>query len=553
MTARSNLFYVPMQYASSRHPLPIRRASLVVNVVCALLTVTATASAQPSFVNALVIPGDELDATRTPGAAVGRFGHFSDLYYDRIRGEWWALSDRGPGGGRLDYQVRLHRIDLRVQPITGHISNFRIEETVLLRDVAQPFNGLNPLLLNGSAAVLGRSLDPEGLVIDPRTGHFLISDEYGPSVYEFNRQGVRVGAFETPTELIPRSAGVLDYVAGRNGDPHGRGRQDNRGFEGLAISPDGTRLFAALQDPLTDEGPGTDVANSTDNDGGEGRNVRIVVFDNNCWSATYRQSIAQYVYQLEPQLAVRNRILAAGGSATATDPRQGRDIGLSAMTALNAHEFLVIERDNRGIGVNNPAGRGGGNASPPPLAVVGSKRIFRIDINGATDVSGMSLPHDGNLAALGMHPVLKDDAHVFIDLAAQTVLPNGNQVEKWEGLTIGPRLRGGGYVIVVGSDNDYSVTQGGNGDAFDLYVDFHGNFARCVLDSRSLCVVNPPPDAPGMRDPGAIPHGFTLLPGVLHAYRASPCDLVDYVPPVRAAYGRRATAVAVGSRVQAPH
>ena len=81
---------------------------------------------------------------------------------------------------------------------------------------------------------------------------------------------------------------------------------------------------------------------------------------------------------------------------------------------------------------------------------------------------------------------------MFIDLAANTLLPNGNQAEKWEGLTIGPRLFGGGHVIVTGNDNDYSVTQTGGGEQFDVYVDFTGNFARCVLDDPTRCEVNPP-------------------------------------------------------------
>ena len=54
-------------------------------------------------------------------------------------------------------------------------------------------NGLNPLLLNGSAAALGRSFDPEGIAIDPRTGHLLIADEYGPSIYQFTRGGWLIG------------------------------------------------------------------------------------------------------------------------------------------------------------------------------------------------------------------------------------------------------------------------------------------------------------------------------------------------------------------------
>ena len=58
---------------------------------------------------------------------------------------------------------------------------------------------------------------------------------------------------------------------------------------------------------------------------------------------------------------------------------------MCAITALNAHEFLVIERDNRGLGVTNPSGRG--NGAMPSLAVVGSKRVFKIDISSSAGVS----------------------------------------------------------------------------------------------------------------------------------------------------------------------
>ena len=64
------------------------------------LLYAVTATAQPAFVNGIVIDGGELDATREPGANGGRFGFFSDLYYDPARAEWWALSDRGLAAGR---------------------------------------------------------------------------------------------------------------------------------------------------------------------------------------------------------------------------------------------------------------------------------------------------------------------------------------------------------------------------------------------------------------------------------------------------------------------
>lgn len=499
----------------------------LIPVFFGLILAAASAAAQPVFVNGIVIPADTVDATGIPGANQGRFGHFSDLYYDPIREEWWALSDRGPGGGLLDYATRLQRIDLQFHERTGAITRFRIKETVTLRDpfarlsppsaeVGRPraLNGLNPQLLNGDAAVLGRSFDPEGLVIDPRTGHFLIADEYGPSVFEFDRRGRLIATFHTPDELLPKPAGVLDYVAGRVGSASGSGRQDNRGFEGLAISPDGKRLYAVLQDPLLDEGPHTD---ATDNDGRDGRNVRIVVYDNDRRSRTYRESIAQYAYQLEPQAAIAARIVAQGGSATASDPRQGRNIGLSAIVALNDHEFLVLERDNRGIGVDNPLGRGTGAGAIPVLGIVGSKRVFKIDLDGATDVGGLVLPDDGNLAAAGITPVRKSDLQVFIDLAANTLLPNGNQAEKWEGLAIGPKLHGGARVIVAGNDNDYSVTQTGAGEQFDVYVDFKGNFARCVLDDPTRCEVKPARGGRRHRRPGDGPGG--LLPAARRAPR----------------------------------
>lgn len=510
-------------------------------VFCAFVVASAVSlAAAPVFVNGLRLRGDRVDATGQPGANEGRLGFFSDLYYDPNREAWWALSDRGPGGGVMDYATRVQEISLHVNPVTGRIANFKVEKTVPFTD---PFhlrsaptadvgslpalNGLNPFLLNGDASELGRSFDPEGFVIDPRTGHFLVADEYGPSVYEFDRKGRLLFVFETPADLIPKVDGIVNYVALRDAcsatllPPNcglNDGRQDNRGFEGLAITPDGKKLYAVMQDPLVDEPtPGT-------NNGRNGRNLRIVVFDNDPDSGSYGESVAQYAYQLEKQADVLARIVAAGGTGSSTDPRQGRNLGLSAIVALNSHEFFVLERDNRGIGVDNPMGRTGATG------VTGSKRVFKIDVNGATDVTGQSLPL-GDLPA-SIVPVQKSsELTPFIDLAANTVLPNDERAEKWEGLTIGPRLLFGGHVIVAGNDNDYSVTQlGGALVQYETYVDFAGHYARCPLGETTGCEL----DGDGV-DTGDfafdLPEGFLLLPGMLHAYRASASDLAGYVAP----------------------
>lgn len=492
----------------------MKRLAICASFACSLLAPAHPAAGQPTFVNGLMIPGATLDATSEPGANDGRLGFFSDLYYDPVRSEWWALSDRGPGGGVLDYATRLQRIAIDLDAVTGRMLNVRVKQTIVLTDPrglltapaatttrGDALNGLNPLALNADAARLGRSFDPEGVVVHPRTGRLFISDEYGPSVYEFDRKGRLRRVFQTPDNLIPKVDQATNFVADRDRGLTG-GRQDNRGFEGLAITPDGLHLVAVLQDPLVNE-PGP-------NNGRNGRHVRIVVFDNDPRSRTYTTSIAQYVYELELQADVRARILAAGGIATSTDPRQGRNVGLSAIVAVNDHEFLVLERDNRGMGVDDPAG----------ASVVGTKRVYRIDMSGATNVASLSLPADGNLAGAGIVPVTK--SAVFIDLAAETVLPNGKRAEKWEGLTIGPRLKQGGYAIVAGTDNDYSVTQNGSNVQFDVYVDFLGNSMQRDLDEPSRL---------NGADVGPVPAGFSLIPGVLHAYRASASDLAGYIRP----------------------
>ena len=94
----------------------------------------STVSAQTVFVNGLKIAGNALDATKQPGANGGRFGFFSDIYYEPNRNEWWALSDRGPGGGLISYATRLNRFTIDINPLTGRISNFRIKETVKFTD-----------------------------------------------------------------------------------------------------------------------------------------------------------------------------------------------------------------------------------------------------------------------------------------------------------------------------------------------------------------------------------------------------------------------------------
>lgn len=438
-----------------------RRALLLTG----LIAFANAVHANPTFVNGLAIPGATGDSFGT-AANDGRVGFFSDLYFDPIRSEWWGLSDRGPGGGTLSYDTRVQRFTLDIDPGTGAISNFQIAQTIKFSNGGAAMNGLAPSPTN----VLGNAFDPEGFVVHPKTGNFLVSDEYGPSLYEFNRSGQLVRAYTTPANLIPRNAGSgTPNFAGDTGNT--AGKRTNRGFEGLAITPDGKYAYAMLQSAMLDEG------------GGGGSINRIVKFD----TAT-GQAVAQFAYQMD-------------GSG------QGR--GISALVALNDHEFLVLERNNRGVGVGADF-------------ATADKRVYKIDLAGATDVSGIDLDAPG-----AVYTKVSKSA-VFIDLDANTLAELGNKSpEKWEGLAIGPMLATGDYLMLAGTDNDYSVTQNGPGTQFDVYFRFsdadpYATSIQCPLGQTTGCT------GPATN----VQPGYVLLPGVLHAYFASANDLAGYVRPV---------------------
>ena len=440
-----------------------------------LLTTVSAVQAAPEFVNGLALDGALLDRSGGTEVNTGRVGYFSDIYYDSQRNQWWGMSDRGPGGGFLNYHTRVQRFSLKVDNQTGAISDFKILQTIVFKDeFGNPMDGIAP----APSSVLGNAFDPEGFVIHPRTHNFYVSDEYGPSLYEFNEKGVRIRTFITPANLIPRDNANLPNFANDVGNT--KGKRTNRGFEGLAISPDGSYLYAMLQSAMLDEGGGNGVCN------------RIVKFSTGSGTA-----VAQYAYQME-------------GSS------QGR--GISALFALNDHELLVLERNNRGIGV-------GAELTPP------NKKLFRILIADVTDFSPPAASFPAANCPAGSVTKIPTP---FLEITH--ALPElGNKLpEKWEGLAIGPRLKDGSYVMVTGTDNDYSVTQNTVGDQFDVYfrmtdADPYQTSIFCPLGQTAGCFFH---DVNGnLTAPAILTTEYTLLPAVLHAYKVSEADLNGFVRP----------------------
>lgn len=470
------------QLRFARHALP------------ALLAFAALSAGAQTLASFATVPGEAVDLSplngRQPGANVNRLGgFFSDLSYDRFEDVFYGVADRGPGGGYISYDTRVQKFKLTIDPLTGAASNLQMLGTILfhlpasaaVNGIAGPvsFNGIDPTLdpLNGNKQVLGRAHDPEGFVVAP-SGHFYVSDEYGPSIYEFGADGTFLRAFVQPSNVLPYLGGSIEFSAF---DTVTAGRIANRGYEGLAISPDGKRLYAMLQDPLAQEGSaGVNCSHNCTQPGDYSRNLRLVEFD----TATGK-SRAQYIYQLESLSSVNERV----PGNTFPTYQQGSSLGVSSMTMLDATHIAVDERDNRGLGVGDPLG----------TTPVSTKRIYVIDLAGATDVSGLSLA-GMNDPPPGIAPVAKS---LYLDVAAALAKAGHKVFEKMEGIAIGPQLADGTYALIVGTDNDFSVTQNATGVQNDVCSDLQEKTSQVAINA-------------------GCPTGQHLIPTVYAAFKSAP-------------------------------
>jgi hypothetical protein len=390
-----------------------------------------------------LVPGDTLDQSGLAGkeicqaddelncidrATLGGFG--SALAYTGFDNVFLAVPDRGPFDGRTDvpYLDRFHFMRLSLTGSTfAYPSQPNVQMKLLDTQFLKTFLGQNFV---GDSSNIDRRFDPEGASVS-RLGNFFVSDEYGPFINEFSRQGRLIRRIRVPEKfLIEHPTGDVDS-AGNSlelyPDHNTSGRQANRGMEGLAITPNGRYLVGMMQNALIqDNGLTYSSATPPAPPSRRGLNNRILKIDlitGKSW---------EYVYVVD---AIN----------------QGR--GVNDLLAINDHEFLAIERDNRSQ-VPTP---GSGNSPAAPNL----KRIYKIDLKGATDVSKVaSLPETGAaLSAMSITPVVKT---LFIDLLDSSYVVSASPLktikdviaEKMEGLAWGPDLRDGRHVLYVASDND---------------------------------------------------------------------------------------------------
>lgn len=376
---------------------------------------------------------------------------------DGYTAKLFMLPDRGWNtAGTTDYRARLQAFDMTLMPDTGNPGRegqlqLIYKDTLLLTDPAgAPTTGLDPtgaragqdgfpdlpVAANGHVSLDNEAVAPDG------KGGFWISDEYGPYIYRYDAHGRMIGAIRPPDAFIPMRGGKENFSSSNppmdvlydNGDP-ASGRQNNQGFEGMSVSPNGKILFVVNQSALRQDLDTVAVKKTR-------RNVRLLAYD----ITAKPRLIHEYAVQLPIFQDEDDRTVVAAQSE---------------LLALDDHRLLILCRDS-----------GGGFASKRSTSLF--RKIEMIDTRGATDVAGKydgtadSIAPKGVLRA-GIVPVKMSD---FIDLNDDAQLNrfglhNGEPAdshdlyEKWEGLALGPTGKPGECILLVGSDNDF-ITQDGH-------------------------------------------------------------------------------------------
>ncbi len=349
------------------------------------------------------------------GMLLGGIG--SDLWRapEDPAGEYWMVTDRGPNG-----QIEVDGANRRTFPVPDfsplilHVSTAAgeieiLEALPILGQSGAPVTGLSNLdgpdekpydySATEELPYNPSGLDTEGLV-RAADGTFWLVDEYSPSLLHVDGNGVVIQRYlPEGVDLAGADYPVSDTLPGIFAN-----RKGHRGFEGLALSPDGTTLVLALQSPLS----------VPDKDTGENSlNTRILAV-----SASSGEPTAEYVYQFEE------------ATDFDPDPEVVRDaMKLSGLVAIDADTLLVLERTD---------------------AVA---KLFTVDLSTATNILGglsddpasaPSLEATDNLLTSRIVPLPKS---LLIDLSTVEGMPG-----KIEGVAVIDDT-----TVAVANDNDFDI------------------------------------------------------------------------------------------------
>jgi hypothetical protein len=343
-----------------------------------------------------------------------REGGISGLQFIRgSKNEFYLITDRGPNADASKANAGKETILFAFPDYAPKIfkaraegDSLRIVETVTLKkpDGANASGIPHPVGWGNTGEVAWADtnktlanwdewgIDSECIAADSN-GDFWIGEEYGPTVWHVNGKTGKVIKRYTPFAAAAHEAAIDSMIAKR---------RPNRGFEGIACTPNG-KVYAVLQAPIF----------NPDKAAGEASRLHRIL-------------------EIDPQTGATRTFVYEHEAPTAS--LKNKEWSIGDVAAINDHEFLVIEH----------AAKNDENV----------KKIFKIDISRATpifreDFNGKTLEqlaNAANCATNGIAPVQKT---LYIDLPA-----NGwdSAHKKPEGLAVLNDT-----TIAVINDNDFGV------------------------------------------------------------------------------------------------
>jgi hypothetical protein len=280
-------------------------------VACSIATSGLRADDSIQLLGVAELPGTSLDKSGLPnrledGTPHNQLGGLSALDYSGADDIFYVVADRGPKDGIVRFHCRWQAIELKLpHDERGQASARLVGTTLLSATDGKPLIGIasafDPHGPDGN-----HRFDPEGLRRGP-SGNVFLSDEYGPVVIEFDSSGHALRSLPVPARyLIKHPAATKEEEIARNKS----GRIANAGMEGLAISPDGSRLYALQQLPLLQD---TKLGKKGKR---QGLNCRLLEID-----------------------------LKSGATREFVYPLESTHTKLCEILAVDDSKFLVIERD----------------------------------------------------------------------------------------------------------------------------------------------------------------------------------------------------------------
>jgi hypothetical protein len=256
-------------------------------------------------------------------------------------GDFWVMPDNGFGAkeNSPDFVLRVYRVDPHFKTKSGGPGTIDVKAFISLHD---PNHKINFPIVADGPTYPGSAIPVDQTIRDQRLltggdfdiesvrvahdGTLWFGDEFGPFLIHTTRRGRVLDApFPLPGVKSPQNP----FLAG--GTPN---LPRSKGFEGMAVNCDGTRLYPMLEGPLT-----------TDSD-----QQRLNIYEFNTKTGQY--TAKKWSYRME----------ALGYS-------------IGDLTRVGERSFLVIERDN--------------NEGPAALF----KKIFIVDFDDV-DAAGFLVKHE---------------------------------------------------------------------------------------------------------------------------------------------------------------